>query len=99
MRGRIFRSKDKGATWAAVDNASSASLVGAEKLPDGTIVIAGAAGKALVSRDNGQSFVPVETHTTRALAKPVQGARGTVLLLGEGGSREVSVPSMKATEQ
>ncbi|HUQ27442.1 MAG TPA: YCF48-related protein [Usitatibacter sp.] len=99
MRGRIFRSNDRGHTWTAIDNASTATLIGGDKLFDGSIVLAGSAGTALVSRDNGQSFVPVKSGTTRALSKPVQGAAGVVLLLGEGGPRDVSIPSTRPASQ
>jgi photosystem II stability/assembly factor-like uncharacterized protein len=99
MRGRIFRSKDKGATWTAVENASTATLMGGDKLPDGSIVLAGAAGTALLSRDNGVSFVPITTGTTRALSKAIQGEPGVVLLLGEAGSREARVASQAKPDQ
>jgi photosystem II stability/assembly factor-like uncharacterized protein len=98
MRGRIYRSKDKGATWAPVQNASNATLIGGEKLPDGSIVLAGSQGTALVSRDNGATFAPIRTGTTRALAKPIQGEAGTVLLLGEGGSREARLASQRPSD-
>src|SRR5260221_12255101 len=95
MRGRIYRSTDKGKTWKQVDNPSTASLIGSEKLPDGAIVLVGAAGTALVSRDNGQSFQPLATGTTRSFAKVVTGAPDKVLLLGEAGSRLGALPPHK----
>jgi len=48
-----------------------------------------------VSRDQGRSFVPIVTGTTRAFSKPIFGAPGRVLLLGEGGAREVALPTVK----
>jgi photosystem II stability/assembly factor-like uncharacterized protein len=95
MRGRIYRSADKGKTWKQIDNPSTASLMGGDKLPDGALVIAGNAGTVLVSRDNGQSFVPLASGTTRAFGKAILGGPNAVLLFGEGGVREVQVPSGK----
>src|SRR5260221_12595599 len=66
--------------------------MGGEKLPDGSLVLAGAAGTALVSRDQGLSFVPITTSTTRAFAKPILGAQDKLLLLGEAGVREGTPP-------
>jgi photosystem II stability/assembly factor-like uncharacterized protein len=99
MRGHIYRSADKGKSWKQIDNASTASLIGGDKLPDGALVIAGNAGTVLVSRDNGQSFVPVASGSTRAYAKAILGAPNEVLLLGEGGVREVQIPSGKRPVQ
>ncbi len=91
LRGRIYRSTDAGKSWKLVDNASTATLMGGSRLPDGAIVIAGAAGTALASRDNGQSFVPLETGTARAFSKAILGAPNMAMLLGEGGAREVAL--------
>jgi hypothetical protein len=77
------------ANLTAIENASTASLIGGEKLPDGSIVLAGASGMALASRDNGMTFQPLPTGTTRSFAKAIQGANGEVLLLGEAGPRIV----------
>jgi photosystem II stability/assembly factor-like uncharacterized protein len=96
LRGHIFRSTDKGRTWKPVDNASTAALMGGDRLPDGALVIAGGAGVALVSRDNGQSFQPVPSGSTRAFGKAILGGPDQVLLLGEAGVREVAVPSSPA---
>jgi photosystem II stability/assembly factor-like uncharacterized protein len=75
-----------------VANPSTASLMGGTRLPDGAIVLAGAAGTALVSRDNGQSFQPITTQTTRAFAKAVVAGKDHVLLLGETGATFIPLP-------
>jgi photosystem II stability/assembly factor-like uncharacterized protein len=93
MRGRIFRSTDKGKTWKQVENASTAALIGGDKLPDGALVLAGSAGTALVSRDNGVTFQPITTNSTRALSKAILGGADSIMLLGEGGARELALPS------
>ena len=69
--------------------------MGGARLADGTIVLAGAAGAALVSRDNGQSFVPLATGTTKVFATAVAGARDQVLLIGETGARPLPLPAVK----
>ena len=91
MRGHIYRSKDVGKSWQQVENTSVFSLLGSERLADGSIVIAGAGGIALVSRDNGATFQPLATTTTRVLSKPLAGGDSTVLLLGEGGPRSAAL--------
>jgi photosystem II stability/assembly factor-like uncharacterized protein len=69
--------------------------MGGSKLPDDSLVIAGAGGTVLVSRDNGQSFVPLVTGSTKAFSKAVLGPPNAVLLFGETGAREVAMPSAK----
>jgi photosystem II stability/assembly factor-like uncharacterized protein len=89
LRGRLYRSGDGGQTWAQVDDATVATLMGGSRLPDAALVVAGAAGTALVSRDSGHSFVPLATGTARAWSTAVLGAPNTALLLGETGAVEV----------
>jgi photosystem II stability/assembly factor-like uncharacterized protein len=67
--------------------------MGGSRLPDGAIVLAGAAGTALVSRDQGQSFVKVDTGSNRAMSHALLGAPNAALLLGEAGARSVALPS------
>jgi photosystem II stability/assembly factor-like uncharacterized protein len=86
---------DGGATWKAVDNASTATLMGGAKLPDGALVLAGNGGTVLVSRDNGQSFVPLATGSTKAFARAILGPPGAVILIGETGAREAQLPLAK----
>jgi photosystem II stability/assembly factor-like uncharacterized protein len=67
--------------------------MGGTKLPDGTLVLVGAAGTVLVSRDQGQSFVKADSGGTRALAGVALGAPNAILVMGEGGVRSIAVPS------
>jgi photosystem II stability/assembly factor-like uncharacterized protein len=56
MRGRAFRSRDRGASWEPIDTGVASSLTGAAVTPDGRIVMVTEAGQLLVSRDDGASF-------------------------------------------
>jgi photosystem II stability/assembly factor-like uncharacterized protein len=56
LGGRAFRSRDRGATWQAIDTGVASSLTGAAVTPDGCIVIVAQTGELLVSRDEGSSF-------------------------------------------
>jgi photosystem II stability/assembly factor-like uncharacterized protein len=71
--------------------------MGATRLPDGALVLAGAAGTALVSRDGGRSFQPIETRTSRMLSKPVLGAPNGLLLFGEAGALAVDLPLQRSS--
>jgi photosystem II stability/assembly factor-like uncharacterized protein len=76
----------------------TATLMGATKLDDGALVLAGGAGTVLVSRDNGIAFTRVPAGTTRAFSRPLAIAPNEVLLLGETGARVVAVPAAGAAK-
>ena len=93
-RSDMLRSQDKGATWKLVEGApGTAALMGAEKLADGALVLAGNAGTVLVSRDNGVTFTRIPAGTTRAFAKALALDGNNILLLGETGARILALPA------
>jgi len=60
MRGSLFRSGDKGASWARVNMASSAGITGGTVLADGSVLLVTQAGGIELSRDHGLTFSAVK---------------------------------------
>ena len=56
LRGNLFRSTDRGASWRKVETGLEVALTGGTSSPDGTLLLASAAGQVLVSSDGGASF-------------------------------------------
>lgn len=58
MVGNAYMTSDGGVTWIKVDteDAESASLTHAERLPDGTLLLSTSGGGLLISKDQGLSF-------------------------------------------
>jgi photosystem II stability/assembly factor-like uncharacterized protein len=93
MRGRIYRSSDAGKSWKQVDNTSQATLMGGTRLPDGGIVLAGAA-EPRSSRATTASRSSRSPPAPRArFPAPCWALRTAVLLLGEAGALAVTLPS------
>ncbi|MGW8321287.1 MAG: WD40/YVTN/BNR-like repeat-containing protein [Thermodesulfobacteriota bacterium] len=88
--GTVFRSKDKGATWEALDTPYGGTYFGAATLKDGTLMIFGMSGKIFRSVDEGQSWEPITVDRTTGLQAGLQLTDGTVIIVGLGGTILVS---------
>lgn len=77
LKGRMFISEDKGATWKSVSNDDDVTITDGERLSDGTLVLVDEAGRLLVSRDGGKHFdaspLPNPTYLT-GLTRTKEGA-------------------------
>ncbi len=56
LRGRAFRSVDKGASWEAVDTGVTAGISSATLMDNGQIAAVTQAGHVLISKNKGKSF-------------------------------------------
>jgi photosystem II stability/assembly factor-like uncharacterized protein len=88
--GAVFRSKDKGTTWEALDTPYGGTYFGAAALKDGALLIFGMSGKIFRSVDGGQSWEPITVDRTAGLQAGLQLADGTLILTGLGGTILVS---------
>lgn len=92
LRGRIYRSEDNGARWQLVPVGPQVLLATAVRLPDGVIVMTGAARTFLVSRDGGRTFAPWDAPLTTPVAELVATADGRLLAFGEAGVTALPAP-------
>lgn len=99
LRGNMFRTQDRGATWAPVKKSMSSAIVDSIRLADGRLIAVGIGGEVLVSTDNGASFAPVpvttggQLYTTSGRIYAVaEGPPGTILVGGPSGIHKVKLP-------
>lgn len=99
LRGNMFRTQDRGATWTPVKKSMSSAIVDSIKLADNRLVAVGIGGEVLVSTDNGASFAPVQVatggqlYTTSGRIYAVtEGPPGTILVGGPSGIHKVKLP-------
>jgi len=93
LRGNVYRSDDRGATWTKVDAGLPASIVGATRTAEGATLLADVGGRVVSSSDGGQTFAK----TTLAQSMPLTGiadAGGGKLALV--GPRGVAVSALTA---
>ena len=88
--GTVFRSKDKGTTWEALDTPYGGTYFGAATLKDGTLMIFGMSGRIFRSVDGGQSWETITVDRTSGLQVGLQLADGTLIIAGLGGTILVS---------
>jgi photosystem II stability/assembly factor-like uncharacterized protein len=99
LRGNMFRTTDKGATWTPVKKSLSSAIVDSIRLPDDRLIAVGIGGEVLVSKDNGVSFAPVAVDTggqiytmSGRIYAVSEGPPGTLLVGGPSGIRTVKLP-------
>jgi photosystem II stability/assembly factor-like uncharacterized protein len=85
LRGRAYRSRDRGATWERLATGVDEALTGADLLPDGRIVLVTGAGRLLVGADAGSSFSPARAVRGAPLSAVVAAGADAVALAGAGG--------------
>jgi photosystem II stability/assembly factor-like uncharacterized protein len=87
LRGRAFRSRDRGASWEEVDTGVASSLTGAAVTPDGCVVIVSESGQLLVSRDEGESFVLAKDGPAAPASAVAAADAGSLVVAGAAGVR------------
>ncbi len=96
--GTVFRSKDKGTTWEALDTPYGGTYFGAATLKDGTLMIFGMSGKIFRSVDAGQSWETIAVDRTAGLQTGLELADGTLIIAGLSGTILVSKDGGKSFE-
>jgi len=84
LRGNIWRSDDRGLTWAKVDAGLRAAVVGTTAA-DGAFVLADAGGRFAASTDGGHSFRPVRLKQSMPIAGFAVARDGRFVLAGPRG--------------
>ena len=87
LRGNIFATDDSGETWADVPvrDDPELSLYGGGRLEDGSVVLVGAGGAALIKKAGGESFVPHSMPGRSTLAAVTGNTIDDALVVGLGG--------------
>ena len=85
LRGNAFRSDDRGATWAKVDAGLSASIVGATRTAEGSVLLADVGGRVAARSDGGRSFGKVTLTPSMPLTGIADAGGGKLALVGPRG--------------
>jgi photosystem II stability/assembly factor-like uncharacterized protein len=99
MRGNLWHSTDKGATWAKLDtHGADQSIASGLQLADGSLVFVGLGGQVLYSKD-GQTFVLTYRPDRKGLNAVIQDGSDKLLVFGEAGVKPQSLtPDPKEIE-
>lgn len=92
LRGRMFRTTDKGQTWTVVEKPPTSSIVDSTVLSDGRQLFVGIAGEILLSDDNGNSFAKLPISSGGRVYAVEEGAIGTILVGGPTGIKTLTLP-------
>jgi photosystem II stability/assembly factor-like uncharacterized protein len=87
LRGNLFRSEDRGASWAKVDLGERSALVGSTGDGAGEIAIVAQSGTLYRSEDDGKSFKAFPQARPMPLSGVTENAQGGLILIGFAGSR------------
>ena len=83
--GFVFRSRDTGETWTALETPYHGSFFNALALPDGALLVFGLRGNLYQSTDGGDTWVSIPTETVSSLLGGSCFPDGTVRIVGLGG--------------
>jgi photosystem II stability/assembly factor-like uncharacterized protein len=89
LRGTIYRSRDRGATWERVPTDFPATLTGATVLDDGRLVFVSQDGRAMVTADQANTFEPLRPARPTLFTDVVQVSRDRVVVSGLSGVQVV----------
>jgi photosystem II stability/assembly factor-like uncharacterized protein len=91
MRGNLWRSTDKGATWAKLDTSGAdQSIASGLQLGDGSLVFVGLGGQVLYSKD-GSKFTLTYRPDRKGLNAVIQDGSDKLLVFGEAGVKPQSM--------
>jgi photosystem II stability/assembly factor-like uncharacterized protein len=84
-KGTLFRSLDKGATWATVPAPFDGSFFGVSGMGNDAVLLYGLQGRLFRSTDMGASWQQVQTGVTSGLNAATRLANGSVIVAGNAG--------------
>ena len=95
LRGHLFRSDDRGASWTPIDAGTHAALTAGLITSKGRIVLVGHEGTVLWSDDGGLHFESLRLPDRAALSAVVEtaAADGHLLAVGEHGLHPLTLPA------
>ncbi len=91
LRGLVFRSEDRGASWSEVGKPQTPAIVAATTLADGRVVLAAQDGTLLASRDDGRSFEALPAGAQAPVSDLLEGRPGELVLSGAFGLRVIDI--------
>ena len=94
--GTVYKSRDRGKTWAPLETGYDGSFWGGMGLANGDVLIHGMRGNAFLSSNGGKSWRQLETGTDQSLTGGVQLQDGTIVLTGLSGTILVSTDGAKS---
>jgi photosystem II stability/assembly factor-like uncharacterized protein len=86
LRGNVYRSMDRGASWTKVDARLPATVVAAIRTGDGALLLADAGGRIASSNDGGQSWTAVTLEQPMPLTGLVDAGEGRIVVVGPRGA-------------
>jgi len=92
LRGLVFRSTDRGASWSEVAKPATGAIVASTQLEDGRVILGVQDGTLLASSDEGASFTPLPIENPHPLSDLLEGRTGELVLSGTDGLRVVKLP-------
>jgi photosystem II stability/assembly factor-like uncharacterized protein len=84
--GLIYRSTDRGATWATIKTSNPGSFWAGLQLKDGSLLAVGQRGHIFGSADQGATWNEVPSGTQQSLTNIVQLGNGNLLAVGLAGT-------------
>jgi photosystem II stability/assembly factor-like uncharacterized protein len=91
LRGHVFRSVDKGASWYEVETGTQSSFYDvAYDASSDTVAVVGADGALLVSFDNGRHFQRLRREDRESIDAVVWTPKGRLLGVGFGGVKDLT---------
>ena len=94
--GTVYKSRDRGQTWAALETGYDGSFWGGLGLANGDVLVHGMRGNAYTSSDNGKSWTSIETGSDQSITGGVQLEDGRIVLSGLSGAVLVSIDNAKS---
>ncbi len=85
MRGNVYRSADKGATWKKIETDVMTGLMGSAMTQDGRVVLVSQDGDVLISKKDSQGFDRVKMDVVFPTSAVAVAEGDTIVLAGFGG--------------
>lgn len=85
LRGRVFRSADRGHSWDEVGKPETAAIVAATVLRDGRVLLGAQDGQLLSSSDDGRHFSVLGNGTNAPVSDLIEGRAGELVQSGAFG--------------
>jgi len=84
--GVVFRSENRGESWASIEFPYTGSLFGASVVNDDQLIVFGLRGTIYLSVDRGSSWRKIESNVINTLMDHVELKDGTSVIIGLGGT-------------
>jgi photosystem II stability/assembly factor-like uncharacterized protein len=93
LRGNVYRSKNSGETWRAVQGSTPAAFVGSIALEDGSCILANQAGQLFQLQAGSEQLELLPTKPISQLTALAQLNKGTILALSAHGPVRLLLPT------